>query len=169
MHLDIDLLHIVSQIFRHLLSQSSDKYALLFLGTFANLCQKVIDLSPGGAYADLRIEQPGRANDLFRNGGAVFVFVGTRSRGNEKRLVDLLLELRKGEGAIIKRGRQAKTIVNQYLLARAVAREHTAHLRQRDMRLVYHQQVIIWHVVHKRPGLVSRPASRQVARIVLDA
>ena len=46
---------------------------------------------------------------------------------------------------------------------------HAAHLRQRNVRLVHQQQVIIGEIIEQRPGLLARGAARQVARVVLHA
>src|SRR5215831_13684404 len=92
MDFDAQLLHIVCQVFSHLLGQRRHQDALALCDAFANLRQQVIDLPFGWAYTDLWVDKAGWADDLFDDGIAMLIFVGTRSRGDEERLVDLPLE-----------------------------------------------------------------------------
>src|SRR5262249_18089494 len=143
--------------------------ALALCDAFANLHQQVIDLPFGWAYTDLWVDKAGWADDLFDDGIAMLIFVGTRSRGDEERLVDLPLEFCECQWSIFHGRRQAEAVINKHLLARTVASKHSTHLRQHDMGLVHDEQVVIGQVVHQSPWLLSCCASRQVARVVLNA
>ena len=99
----------------------------------------------------------------------MLVLVWAGRGGDEDRLVEVMLELVERQRAVVQRRGQAEAVVHQHLLARAVAVEHAAHLRQRDMRLVHHQQEVVGHVVEQRPGRLAGLAAGEVARVVLDA
>ena len=54
-------------------------------------------------------------------------------------------------------------------LARRVAVEHAADLRQRDVRFVHHQQHVVREEVQQRVRRLARRAAAEPARVVLDA
>ena len=60
-------------------------------------------------------------------------------------------------------------MLDQRLLAVAVAVVHRLELRERDVRFVDDQQVILGKIVDQRPGFLTRLSAVQVARIILDA
>jgi hypothetical protein len=77
----------------------------------------------------------------------VFFFeLGRRGTG-ENNLVDPLFELPEVERAVVEGTRQAETIVDQRLLAAAIAAPHPADLRNRHVAFVDDQQVITGEVV----------------------
>ena len=61
------------------------------------------------------------------------------------------LELLEVQRPVVHRRRQAEAVVDQRLLAGAVAVVHAAHLRHRDVRLVDEQQPVVREVVEQRP------------------
>src|SRR5208283_2607859 len=74
-----------------------------------------------------------------------------------------------GQRAIIQRAGQPKAVLDEVLLARAVAMPHTVYLRDRLVRLVNEQHVIAGDVVKQRRRGLARQSSGEMARIVLDA
>ena len=65
---------------------------------------------------------------------------------------------------------QAEAVVDQHLLAGAVAVVHAAHLGQRHVRLVDEQQEVVGEVVEQRPGRARPgPGAARWRRVVLDA
>ncbi len=79
----------------------------------------------------------------------VLLVVGRRRR-DEDRLRQELLELVEAQRPVVERRRQAKAVVDQVLLARAVAPVHAADLRNRDVRLVDEHQRVGRQVVDQR-------------------
>src|SRR6266581_8078009 len=167
MHLDVQFLHVVSQVLGHLFGQRCDEHTLFLLDTLTNLCKQIIDLSFRRTDTYLWIKQTRGTDDLLNNGLVVFIFIWTRSRGDEESLVDLLLKFDECQWTIIQGRRQAEAIVNKHLLTGTVSGEHTTHLWQRNVRLVYHKQVVIGHIVQQRPGLLTCCTSGKMARVVL--
>src|SRR5260221_1914717 len=106
-----------------------------------------MELPSGGPHADLWVEHARWANDLLDNSLAMLIFEWSRCSGDKKRLFKFPLELCKREWAVIQSRGQAETIIDQHLLARAVARLHAACLRHRHRLLVTNQQVICWQEV----------------------
>jgi hypothetical protein len=77
----------------------------------------------------------------------------------------------KGPGVaetIVHRRREAEAVVDQRLLARAVALVHTAELRHRLMRLVDEDDEVVREVVDQRVGRRARGAAVEDPRVVLD-
>ena len=160
MHLDAHLLQVVGQVLGHLLGQRGDQRALARLGARCGSRRAGRRSAPRSGDLDLGIEHAGRADDLLDDRRAVLVLVRARRGGDEDRLVDVSLELVEGQRAVVERRGQAEAVVDQHLLARAVAVEHAAHLRQRDVRLVDDQQEVVRQVVEQRPGRLARPGGR---------
>ena len=133
-----------------------------------DLADQVVDLALARAHADHRVDQAGRADDLLDHLGRMFQLVWPWRGRDVDRLVDMLLELFEAQRPVVQRRGQPEAIVDQRLLARAVAVEHAADLRQRDMRLVHEQHEVIGKVVDQRPGRLAGQAPIHVARIVLD-
>ena len=61
------LTYIVCEIFCHSFCQCGDQYLIVFFYFFIDLTHKIIDLPFNRPYIDLRIEKPGRTDDLFRS------------------------------------------------------------------------------------------------------
>ena len=95
--------------------------------------------------------------ELARGGGEV-----DHLRHQAHELVEL-------ERPVVQRGGQPEAVLDQGELARAVAVEHPADLRERDVRLVHHHQVIRREVVDQAGGPLARPPPAQVPAVVLDA
>src|SRR5712692_10512509 len=104
MHLDIQFLHIVSEILSHFLGQCRDQYTLALRDTLPDLRQQVIDLSFGWANADHRIEQTGWANNLLQDSLAMLMLLWSGGSGHKQCLVDLLIKLWKCQRPVIQRG-----------------------------------------------------------------
>ncbi len=94
---------------------------------------------------------------------------GPGRRAHVDRLVDGGLELLEGQRPVVERRRQAEAEVDQDLLARPVVLVHPDDLRDRHVRLVDDEQPVGREVVEQRPRPAARLATRQVARVVLDA
>lgn len=73
------------------------------------------------------------------------------------------------ERPVVQSRRKSKPVVNQLSLPRLVSPPHGAQLRRRNMALVHNQQPVVFgEVVHQRLWRVPRPASGEMARVILD-
>ena len=133
----------VGQLLGHALRKCRHQAALAPLGAQSNLVQQVVYLSRGGPYVDCRVYQACGADHLLDDLLAVLVLVRSRRRGDVYRLVDSPLELAEVERPVIHRGGQPKAVVDEHLFARPVAPVHPSNLRQRHVRLVYEQQIVV--------------------------
>src|SRR5687767_3690912 len=95
--------------------------------------------------------------------------VRPRRSGNVDGLVQSLLELGEGKGAVVERARQPEAVVHEYFLPGPVAEVHPAHLRNRDVRLVDEGEEVRRKVVEEGPRSAPRGPPCEVARVVLDA
>ena len=80
-----------------------------------------------------------------------------------------LLELVETEWAVVEGCRQAEPIFHEILLAGAVAAVHRVKLRHGDVALVDDEQIVVGEEVEQAVGPLSRFATVEIARIVLDA
>ena len=78
-------------------------------------------------------------------------------------------KLLKFERAVVERGGESETVVDQTLFARAVAAVHRADLWHADVALVDDEQKVFWEKVEQTVGAHARLATVEVARIVFDA
>ena len=83
--------------------------------------------------------------------------------------MNLLLELLKGEWAIVIGGRQPEAEIHQAFFPGMVAGIHAADLRSRGVAFIDNQQKIFRKVVEQRWRRLARLASTEVTRIILDA
>ena len=79
------------------------------------------------------------------------------------------LELVELQRAVVERAGQAEAVLDQRLLAAAVAGEHAANLRQGDVRFVDDQEEIFGEEVDERVRRLARLAAGEPAGVVLDA
>ena len=75
----------------------------------------------------------------------------------------------KRERPVVERRRQAEAVVDQVLLARAVAAVHAAELRDGHVALVDDHQRVRRQIVDQRRRRLAGAAAGQVPRVVLDA
>ena len=66
-HLDTRFLQVIGKVFRHLFGQSRDEHSFILLDPQLDLGQQVIDLPLKRPNLNLRIQQPGRPDDLLRH------------------------------------------------------------------------------------------------------
>ena len=90
-------------------------------------------------------------------------------RRDEDRLRHALHELVEPQRPVVHRERQPEAVVDERLLARAVALVHPADLRHRLVRLVDHDEEVAREVVEQRERRLTRRAAVEHARVVLDA
>ena len=90
----------------------------------------------------------------------VLGLVDRRRGGDEDGLAHDLLELVEAQRAVVQRRGQAETVVDQVLLARAVALVHAADLRNGDVAFVDEHQRVRRQVVDQRRRRLARPGAR---------
>ena len=111
-----------------------------FCDADADLRQQVVDLRRRRPHRQHRIDEAGRPHELLDHLSRVrALVVGGRGR-HEDRLRQQALELVEAQRPVVERRRQPEAVVDEVLLARAVALVHAADLRDRDVRLVDEHQ-----------------------------
>ena len=95
--------------------------------------------------------------------------VGAGRGGDVDGLVDAGLELLELEGAVVHGGGQAEAVVDEVLLAAAVAVPHAVDLGNGGVGLVDEEEEVAGEVVEQRGRGLAGQAAGEVARVVLDA
>ena len=104
----------------------------------------------------------------FVSSHAVLNFKFCRSRADIDDLVRQLHELVEIERPIIERAGQAKPVIDEHCLARAIAFIHPTDLRDRGVRFIDDHQKIFRKKVDDRVRLRTGRAPRQMARVIFD-
>src|SRR6185437_891738 len=167
---DADLGVVVGEVLGHALGEGGDEDALADLGARADLGEEVVDLALDGADLDLGGAEAGGADDLFDDDAGGFgEFVGAGRGGDVNDLAGARLELLELERAVVHGGGQAESVVDEVLLARAVAVPHAVELRDGDVRLVDEEEVVAGEVVEQGGRGLAGQAAGEVAGVVFDA
>ncbi len=134
-----------------------------------NLFQQVRHLPLGGMHDDFRVHQPRRADHLLDDFAAGFFKLKFAGRGrDENHLVPHLFEFLELQGAIIERAGKAEAMLDQHLLALAVAVVHRVDLRHGHVRFVDDQHEILREIVDQRVRFFAGLAAVEVAAVVFD-
>ena len=167
---DPEVQQVVGEVFAHFLGERGDEHPLVLLGPDPDLVDQVVDLALGRLHHDLGVHQPGRADDLLDDVVAhPGQLVRARGRGQVDGLAGALEELLPAQRPVVHRARQPEAVVDQGPLARGVALEHRADLRDGDVRLVQHQQEVLREVVEQCVRRGPRCPAVDVPAVVLDA
>src|SRR3569623_465444 len=168
-HAHAVLIQIIGEVFRHTLGERGDQHAFADLHALVLFGQEIVHLRDRGPYDDLWIDQSGRPHDLLGNLIGVRALVVGGRRRDEDALRTPRLEFLKFERAVVHRRGQAEAVIDQVLLARAVALVHRAPLRNRDMAFIdVHRRVGRQVISQGRRRLAGRAAG-EVARVIFDA
>ena len=168
-HLDAVLVEVVGQVLGHPLGERRHEHALVLFGAQVDLGEEVVDLRLRRPHLERRIDEAGRPHDLLDHLPRVLLLVVGGRRRHEHRLRQQALELVEAQRPVVERRRQPEAVVDEILLARAIALVHAAHLRDRHVALVDEDERAPRQVVDQRRRRLARLAARQVARVVLDA
>ena len=134
------LVEILGEVLGHALGQRRDQHALAALHAHLDLRQHVVDLRAHRPQLDLRVDEPGRAHELLDDLSGALQLVRPGRRRDEDHLRRELLPLVEAQRPVVERRRQAEAVLDQRLLARAIAAVHRADLRDRLVTLVDDQQ-----------------------------
>src|SRR5438094_899991 len=140
----------------------------LSVSSIAAFIELVIELTVRRTALDLGIDESRRPDDLFDGPRRMLDLVRTGRRRDEDRLVETRLELVEGEWTVVERAWQSEAVLDEDLLARAVAAVHAAHLRDRDVRLVDEHEEVRREVIEERPRAAPRRTACEMPRVVLD-
>ena len=167
---DADLGVVVGEVLGHALGEGGDEDALVDGGAGADLGEEVVDLALDGADFDLGVDEAGGADDLFDDdAGGLGEFVGAGGGGDVDDLAGAGLELVEFEGAVVHGGGQAESVVDEVLLAAAVAVPHAVELGDGDVGLVDEEEVVAGEVVEQGGRGLAGETAGEVAGVVLDA
>ena len=110
---------------------------------------------------DLGIDQAGRADDLLDDDALRQLQLELAPAWPRRRSLAASSATNSSniERPVVERARQPEAVVDERLLARAVAVVHAADLRQRDVRLVDDDEEVLGEVV-EQARRVARPAAR---------
>ena len=111
----------------------------------------------------LGIDQPGRPDDLLDDLVGHAQLVRARRGRQEHRLVDPLEHLVERERPVVARRRQAEAVLDEHVLAAAVALELAVQLRHRDVALVDDEQEVVGEVVEQRERRLAERCDRRCA------
>ena len=123
-----------------------------------------------GRISTCGVDEAGGADDLFDDDAGGFgEFVGAGGGGDVDDLAGAGLELVELEGAVVHGGGQAESVVDEVLLAGAVAVPHAVELGDGDVGLVDEEEVVAGEVVEQGGRGLAGEAAGEVAGVVLDA
>ena len=161
---------VVGEVLGHLLGEGGDEHPLAALDPTVDRLDEVVDLALGGLDDDLGVDEPGGPHDLLDHPPLRLLdLVGRRRGRQEDALVDPLVELVEAQRPVVGGRRQPEAVVDQRLLARAVALVLPVELGDGDVRLVDDEQVVVGEVVEQRVRRLARLPAVDVHRVVLDA
>ncbi len=160
---------VVGEILGHALGERGHEHALVHPDPLVDLGEQIVHLDGGRAHLHRRIHEPRRAHHLLHDLTGVRLLVGPRGGRDEDTLGRDALELVEAQRPVVERTREPETVLDQRLLARAIAAVHAAELGDGDVALVDDQQRVVRQVVEQGRRRLARRASREMARVVLDA
>ena len=132
--------------------------------------QQVVNLTFHRTHLDLRINQPRRPDDLlYHHTRRLGELIRAWSCRHIHQLIRAVLPLLKGQRTVIQSRGHAEAVLDQRLLARAVAGVHAAQLRHRLVRLVDEHQEVARKIIQQRGRRLTGEPTRKVARVILDA
>ena len=167
-HPDLVLGQVLGEVLGHSLRQRRHQHPIAGGGATMDLREQIVDLCRRAAYLHLRVDQSGWTHDLLHDLAGVRLLVRPRRRRHEDGLRGHSLELVEPERPVVERRRQPESVLDQGFLARAVAAVHCAELGHGHVALVDEQQRVGRKIVEQGRRRLSRTASRQEARVVLD-
>ena len=160
---------IVGEVLGHLLRECRDEHALVVRDAALDHFHQIIDLPLGRLNGDFGIDQAGRANNLLDDLGRHAQLIGAWGGREEDALVDASENLFKGKRSVVACRREAKAVLDQHVFSTPVARELAMQLRHSHVALVDHEEVVVGEVVEQGERRLTRLATVDMHRVVLDA
>ena len=163
------LAQVVRQVLRHAFRKRGHQHTLTLRSRRLDAIKQVVDLAFRLHDLNLRVDQSSRPVDHLNTPLLVIRLVRTGGCRDEDGLVDAILKLFELQRTVIACRRQAEPVIDQMVFARHLAVEHRVQLRQRHVRLVNEQQVVVWEVVKQRPRRRACRTTAKWPRVVFDA
>ena len=140
-HTEALVVEILREVFAQALGESGDEHALATGRPLPAALEQVRHLAASRLDLDDRIEQSRGPDDLLDHDALAFLeFVRPGCGAHVEGLRDAGLELLEAQRPIVHRAGQAEAVLDEDGLAGAVAVEHGAQLRERDVALVDDEQ-----------------------------
>ena len=168
-HPHAQLEEIVGEVFGHLLGQRRDQDAIALRHPAVDLLQQIVDLALGRLDDDFGVDEARRPHDLLDHLLRDLDLVGARCRREKHHLGHALDELVEAQRAVVGRGRQPEAVLDEHLLAAAVALVLAVELGHGHVALVDDDEEVLREVVEQRVGRFARAATVDRTRVVLDA
>ncbi len=168
-NLDVVFHQEVGQILGHTLGQRGHQNPFLYLHPRVDFREQIVHLGRRGTHLDFRVQQAGGAHHLFHHLTRMLGLVSGRGCGYEDHLGRNSLPLFKLHGSVIQRRWEAETVLNKGFLPGPVALVHGADLGNGHVRFIHHQQGIGRQVIKQCRRCLTWAATREIARVVLDA
>ncbi len=169
LHPDAGVGQVVGQVLGHLLGQRRHQDAPARLHRARDAGEQIVHLALGGHDGHLGVDQPGGADHLLDHLGRVLELEGARRRRHEDALGHPLDELVEAQRPVVLGRGQAEAVLDQHVLAGAVAGVLPVQLRDGDVALVDHAQVVLGEEVQQRERRLPRCPPVEVAAVVLHA
>ena len=168
------LVHVLGQLLGHLLGERGDERAVALLRRLLHLVDAVVDLVGvvlvDGADLDRRVDQVGRADDLFGEDATGLVELPRARRCRDVYgLRAHLLPLVEFERAVVEAAGQTEAVFGQGELAVEVAPEHRADLRDGLVAFVDEDHRVFGQIFEQGRRRLARRTAREIAAVVLDA
>ena len=148
-HPDSEVFHVIGEILRHPFRERRDQYLIMIFNFLIDFTDQIIDLSLDRTHVHIRIQQTGRAYDLFRAEQFMFLLILAGRRRDEHDLINSLLKFREVERTVIEGTRKAESVVDQCHLSASVTVIHGTDLRNCHMRLVHDNKEIIPKIINQ--------------------
>ncbi len=154
---DVESGQIVVKLLRHPFGESGDENALVFFNPFLNFIHQVVYLVERCAHFYFRVKQSGGAYDLFdHHAFRLCQFIVGGSGADVDGLGYHRLEFVETKRAVVERGRQTESVVDQIVLAGYVTSVHGPDLRYGHMAFVDDGKEILGKIVQQAERTVAR-------------
>ena len=166
---DAQAFEVLREFLGHSFGQCGHQDALVVGQRFPDLHHQIVDLVVTGTNVNGRIEQPRGANHLLHHHAfGTFELEVRRGGAHVNGLVDDAVKFLVGEGAVVQSGGQSKAMVDQIDLARPVATEHGANLRNGHVALVNHHEEVFGEVVEETERSLTGLTTVEIPGVILD-
>ena len=167
-HPDSGFCQIICQVLGHLLGQGGHQNLILLLDLPADFSDQIVNLALHRPHINLRIQKTGRPDHLLCAKELMLLLVFPRRCRAEQHLINLLLKFLKIQRPVIQCRWEPESVIHKGRLPASVPVIHGTDLRNRHMRLIHNNQIVLREEVHQRQRLRSRRHEIQMSGIVLN-